>query len=77
MTGELVKIELTDYEAQAFREFQKHYKDFMALHAGGVFNIRNGSAVLHFDPAGHLTQVDYNLVGFKKGLPIVQTILAI
>lgn len=77
MNDELIKIELTEYEAKAFVEFQKHYKDFMALHEGGVFNIRNGRAILHFDTNGVMVQTDFELVGFKKGFPIVQTIIAI
>lgn len=77
MTEQLIKVELTEHEAKAFVEFQKHYKDFMALHEGGVFNIRNGRATLHFDTNGSMVQVDFELVGFKKGFPIVQTIIAI
>lgn len=79
MTGEsnLVTVELSEYEAKAFVQFQKHYKDFMALHEGGVFNIRNGKAILHFDATGGMTEVDYELVGFKKNYPIVQAIIAI
>lgn len=78
MTGEikdkLINVELTEYEASTFIEYQKHRKDFLALIQGGVFSIRNGQAILHFDSGGTLTEVDFNIIGFKRGHPIVQVV---
>ncbi len=77
MMNDLIKVEMSEHEAKAFLEFQKHYKDFMALYEGGVFNIRNGRAIIHFDAVGTMVEVDFELVGFKKGYPIIQAIAII
>ena len=75
MTGEtLIKIELEESEAQLFLEFQKNYEVFKILSDSGVLNIKNGSATLSFNLEGRLDIIHINIVGFKRGLPILQQI---
>lgn len=75
MTGETqIKIDLNEKDAQLFLEFQKNYELFSTLVSSGVFNIRNGNAIMSFNPEGRLDSIQITIVGFKRGLPIVQQI---
>lgn len=67
--NELVKLELTPADAALFLKFREHQEKFNILLSNGLFNVRNGCAVLNFDGAGTLTQVDFNIVMYKKGFP--------
>ncbi len=53
-----ITIFLTDDQAKKFVEFQKNYETFRILQERGVFNIRNGNAVLHFDSFGVLQTIE-------------------
>lgn len=64
-------IELSEIDARLFVEFQKNYNTFCILQNSGVFNIRNGNAVVHFNRDGVLCEVDVNTVNYKKGLPVI------
>lgn len=59
-TGVLIKIELPAKEIVLFN----------TLYEAGVFGIRNGSATLHFDSEGVLTQIESKIISFKKGKDI-------
>lgn len=74
-TGELqdnVTLNLTPSDAQMFLEYRKNQDAFQTLVQSGVFNVRNGQAVLSFDHVGSLIQVDFNVIAYKRGKPIVQ-----
>lgn len=68
---ELTKIELTNDECVLFREYMEHRENFRLLKDNGVFNIRNGQAICNFDSIGNLTQIDINVLMYKKGFPQV------
>lgn len=52
-----VTIFLTETDAQKFRDFQLNYDNFILLITRGVFDIKNGSAVLNFDANGNITTI--------------------
>lgn len=66
---ELTKIELTSEDALLFRKFMEQRDKYQLLLDNGVFNIRNGQAILNFDNLGNLTQIDINVLMYKKGYP--------
>jgi hypothetical protein len=57
----MTTIELTDEDALAFVEYRKKQKLFEDLLKAGVFDIRGGNAVLHFDGIGNLIKVEKNI----------------
>lgn len=64
MTG--VLVELSPADAALFLEFRRLQDTFATMVATGVFNTRNGKAILHFDNEGTLAQIDFDVVGFKR-----------
>lgn len=52
-----ITIFLTENDAVRFKEFQQNYDNFMLLINKGVFEIKNGSAVLNFDSNGKITTI--------------------
>lgn len=70
MTGDKLIIELSEMDARLFIEFQKNYETFSTLIQSGVFNIRNGNAVINFDKEGVIREINLHVVGYKKGFPI-------
>ena len=59
-------IELTDKELQDFYLYKKHKSFFNLLITHNVHNMRNGNAVLSFNPQGHLVKVKLEQVVFYK-----------
>ena len=57
-TMDKVAIFVPDSEAKQFLLFQQYFEPFTTLVDAGVFHIRNGSAVLHFDSEGVLQLVN-------------------
>lgn len=57
--AELVKVDLPVREVVLFN----------VLWEAGVFNIKNGSALLNFDSEGTLTQIETKVISFKRGYP--------
>lgn len=60
----LIKVELAPRELIMFN----------TLYEAGVFNIRNGTAVLNFDSEGTLTQIDTKIVSYKRGKPLINSL---
>jgi hypothetical protein len=52
-----ITIFLNEEEAKRWLVFQKNYDLFMLLVERGVFDIRNGSATLNFNPTGQITTI--------------------
>lgn len=71
MTKNNIAIYLPDAEAAKWLVFQEHYEVFTILQESGVFQVRNGSVVLHFDPYGVLQAVNRAdfLYSKKHGYP--------
>lgn len=53
-----IAIYIPDEEAKKFLLFQEYYKEFCLLVDAGVFKIRNGSAVIHFDKRGEIKAIN-------------------
>lgn len=72
---EIIKIEMTNEDALLFRAFRQHQDAFMVLYAAGVFNIRDGEAHLRFDHQGSLSEIQFNVVGYKRGSPLIHRVV--
>ena len=59
----MIKIELTNSEAELFKKFAQYQNDWEK-----VFHIRGGSATLHFDDVGKIRQIEYKYREKPKGL---------
>ena len=55
---EKVAVYVADADAAKFILFQQHFEPFSVMLDCGVFDIRNGSAILHFDQNGTLQAVN-------------------
>ena len=53
-----VTIFLTTPEAQMWASFQQFHKTFALLCEKGVFDIKGGSATIHFDPSGFIQKIE-------------------
>lgn len=71
---ELIKVELTPEDALMFKKFQEHYADFAILYSSGVFNVKNGHAVLNFDSNGTLVTIEFKILSYKKGFPVMHSL---
>lgn len=64
-------IELTDQDAELFLKFREHQDSFAVLEKAGVFNIRNGHAVLNFDANGTLGDIECTVKLYRKGVRVI------
>ena len=53
-----VMVEMSEYEAKVFIDFQKHYALIMALEGIMAFDVRNGSITINFDALGRIGSID-------------------
>ena len=53
-----IAIYIPDDDAKKFLLFQEYYQEFTLLVEAGVFKIRNGSAVIHFDKRGEVKAIN-------------------
>lgn len=60
MEEKLIKIEITTPEAIAFRQFMQFHKNFTTMMQSGVFDIRNGAAIINFGPNGEISTIIRN-----------------
>ena len=58
-------IEVNGEQLAMIRLFQAHYEDIAVLMDSGVFDFKNGNAVVHRDQDGTLRKVDLNLTRFR------------
>lgn len=59
-------IELKDHEAKTFLAFRENQIFFEELIKAGVHNLKNGNAVLSFDPVGKLSKIRVEQVVYKR-----------
>lgn len=62
----MVNIELTDNEAELFKQFRQNEPNFTAMLSCGVFDVKKGQVILSFSAEGKLTDVDIHIKAFKK-----------
>lgn len=58
-------IEVNGEQLAMIRLFQAHYEDIAVMLDSGVFDFKNGHAVLHRDQDGSLRKIDLNLTRFR------------
>lgn len=61
-----IVVELSPEDAAMFVEFRKRQDTFKTLIDQGVFDIRNGKAVLNFNADGVLTKISKDYVEWEK-----------
>ena len=59
-----VTIFLTPPEALLFKDFQEYHNTFTLLCQKGVFSIKNGSVIIHFDSQGLIQKIS---ITFQHG----------
>jgi hypothetical protein len=63
---EKIAVFIPDEEASKFLLFQQYFNPFTVMLDSGVFTIRNGSAILHFDSQGELQAINRADVLYSK-----------
>lgn len=53
-----ITVFLAPVDVSKWKLFQQHYEPFTTIVNAGVFNIKNGNAVLHFDYLGTLQTIE-------------------
>lgn len=61
----MVIIELSDADAQSFALWRKYQGNFEVLLSSGAFDIKNGSAEVHFDHLGRIATVKRHEITYK------------
>lgn len=61
-----ITIFIEPLDVGKWKLFQEFYNPFTVLIDSGVFNIRNGNAVLHFDAQGTLQTVERGDILYSK-----------
>lgn len=59
-------IELNESEAQSFLAWREHQDVFNKLKELGVFGVHNGSAEIHFDSQGNISNAKLHFTVFQK-----------
>lgn len=59
-------LELSEQDAAKFRLFMEHYQEFELLLTAGVFDVRNGSAEVHFNNNGDIASIDIHAKVFRR-----------
>lgn len=73
MQTEQITIFLTTPEAEMFKSFQEFHSTFFLLVNSGVFNIKGGSAVIHFDESGVIQNIERNDTLFNSRVKKLST----
>lgn len=76
MIGNMTTLELSEQDAQAFMLFMQHIDKIETLLDNRVFDVRNGSAEIHFNHDGEIASIDLHSKVFKR-VAIAQTTVAI
>lgn len=63
---ELIKIELSAEDCELFKLFQQYHEDFRTLVDSGLFNVRNGSVIVNFNPQGQLSTVEIHQNTYRR-----------
>ncbi len=59
-------IELNDTDAKAFVLFRQHQEKVMLLIENRIFDLRNGSAEIHFNREGAIASIDMHAKVFRS-----------
>lgn len=61
-----IAVYIPDEDAEKFLLFQRYYGTFSIMLDSGVFEIKNGSAALHFDKNGNLLAINRADILYSK-----------
>lgn len=59
-------IELTNEELAIILQLRDHYADIVTMREAGVFDFKNGHAIIHRDHEGKLRKIDVNLTLYRS-----------
>lgn len=62
----MISVQMTNAEAVLFKKFQQVFTTFETMDKAGVFEIRNGSAEMHFDFDGTVREISRHDKLYKK-----------
>lgn len=68
-----ITIYLTTPEAIAFRSYQQFHETFALLVKSGVFDIKNGSATIHFDAQGIIQKIERKDSMFDARIKVINS----
>lgn len=66
MPSDKVTVDLTETEAASFLKWRENQANFEILAASGVFDIRNGSAEVHFNAEGQIASIEAHVKMFRR-----------
>lgn len=58
-------LEISREELAAIMHLQKHYAEIATMIESGVFDFKNGHAIIHRDSDGKMRKIDINLTRFR------------
>lgn len=61
----MIILELNEVDARSFALFRQYQNSFETLVNGRVFDIKNGSAELHFDHLGRIAAIKRHELTYK------------
>ena len=73
MGEDKISLELTSQEAKDFLIFRQFQNKIQAIIASGIFNIRNGKAVLSFNNDGDLMNVETIIIAYQRVAKVILT----
>lgn len=62
----MIEITLNQVDTALWLEYQKYQSNIKAILDSGVFNIRNGKAILHLDSNGIIKDIEADYHIYKK-----------
>ena len=62
----MIKVELTEIDAELFREFRRVQDMLRVLNDAGVFQTKNGKIILNFNEDGVLTDIKVDKTLYKR-----------
>jgi len=62
----MINVELTEIDAELFREFRRVQDMLRVLNDAGVFQTKNGKIILNFNEDGVLTDIKVDKTLYKR-----------
>ena len=59
-------IEMPVGDLQSLIKLKKHYPDIESMIESGVFDFKNGQALIHRDNDGNLRKIEINVIKFRN-----------
>lgn len=62
----MIKLEITEEDALLFKLFREYQDEFRLLVEHNIFEIKNGSAEIHFDSRGNMASINAHIKVWKN-----------